>query len=58
MRVKLVAAHENPRPTEFNVIAGAVHGYSVRGDMQDPEERARKERTTTDAINWFTKYLS
>lgn len=44
-------------PSEVHVFPGAVHGFTVRGDMHSPAEREQKEKATAHAIAWFQKYL-
>ncbi|KZV88944.1 dienelactone hydrolase [Exidia glandulosa HHB12029] len=52
-----VLAKKTDVPSEVNVFPGAVHGFTVRGDTESPEERERKEKATQNAIAWFQKYL-
>jgi len=44
--------------SEVNMFNGGVHGFSVRGDMEEPEERKRKEDATEKTIRWFNKHLA
>lgn len=35
----------------------AVHGFTIRGDTEDPQEKAHKEEANTDAMAFFAKWL-
>ncbi|EJD50872.1 alpha/beta-hydrolase [Auricularia subglabra TFB-10046 SS5] len=43
--------------SEVNVFPGAVHGFTVRGDLEEPLEREQKEKATQNAIRWFQQHL-
>ena len=34
-----------------------VHGFTIRGDTEDPQEKAHKEEANTDAMAFFAKWL-
>jgi len=42
---------------ECNIIPGADHGFSVRGDLNNDKERKMKETATENAIRWFHAHL-
>jgi len=44
-------------PNKVTVVPGAVHGFAVRGDIENDEEKKRKDDAAEDAIKWFNKYL-
>ncbi|TFY54020.1 hypothetical protein EVG20_g9875 [Dentipellis fragilis] len=36
---------------------GVVHGFSVRGDLSNPQVKAAKEGAFKDGVEWLIKYL-
>lgn len=36
---------------------GCVHGFAVRGDLNDPKVKAGKEGAFKATVDWFLKYL-
>ena len=42
---------------EVIVYPGAVHGWTVRGDLNVKEEREQKEKATQAAIDFLQKHL-
>jgi len=49
---------KKPFPTEVNIIKDAVHGFSVRGDLNNDKEKKDKETATENAIRWFKTHLA
>ncbi|KAK8845585.1 hypothetical protein IAR55_006301 [Kwoniella newhampshirensis] len=39
------------------VYPGAVHGFAVRGDMEEPTEKAQKEEVTKDSFDFVSKHF-
>ncbi|TFY78995.1 hypothetical protein EWM64_g5019 [Hericium alpestre] len=42
---------------ERKYFAGVVHGFSVRGDLNDPVVKAAKEEAFKYSVEWFIKQL-
>lgn len=56
---KLKAAlAEKPQDTEVEIYPGAIHGFSVRGDLEDPKEVEQKEQAVKQAVAFFQKHLA
>lgn len=36
---------------------GAVHGFTIRGDMEDGQEKAQKEQANKDSFDFVAKYF-
>lgn len=45
------------KDAEVIVYPGAVHGWTVRGDLNVKEEREQKEKATQAAIDFLQKHL-
>ncbi len=43
--------------TEHKVYEPGRHGFAVRGNPDDPQERACLEDSVTQALNWFGRWL-
>ena len=43
--------------SEVNLFESAVHGFAIRGDIQDADERRQKEEVTEKTIKWFNDFL-
>jgi dienelactone hydrolase len=50
-------ADKNLPEMEHQVYKPGRHGFGVRGNPDDPEERACLENTITQALNWFGRFL-
>jgi len=46
------------KDAEVIVYTGAVHGFTVRGDHNNDEEKKNKEKAAEATINFFHKYLA
>lgn len=48
-----------PQKTDAEIVVypGVVHGWTVRGDLNNKEEREQKERATQAAIDFLKKHL-
>lgn len=42
---------------EMLVIPGAKHGYAIRGDPRDPEQKKQKDQSTAKTVSWFKAHL-
>ncbi|PPQ71667.1 hypothetical protein CVT26_010586 [Gymnopilus dilepis] len=40
-----------------NIYEGCLHGFAVRGDMNDPKVKAGKEGAFKETVEWFNRYL-
>lgn len=54
---EILNAKENT-PSEVVVYPGAVHGFAVRGDINNEQERKQKDQAAEQTIAWFQKYLA
>lgn len=45
------------KDAEIVVYSGVVHGWTVRGDLNNKEEKEQKEKATQAAIDFLKKYL-
>lgn len=45
------------KDAEIVVYPGVVHGWTVRGDLNNKEEKEQKEKATQAAIDFLKKYL-
>lgn len=36
---------------------GAVHGFAIRGDMEDGQEKSQKEQANKDSFEFVAKYF-
>lgn len=43
--------------SEVVVIPGARHGFSVRGNPDDPVEKEMADQAEDQVVRWFAKYL-
>ncbi|WWD22534.1 hypothetical protein CI109_107027 [Kwoniella shandongensis] len=43
---------------ETKIYPKGVHGFAVRGDMEDPTEKAEKEEVTKDSLDFIAKYFN
>ncbi|KAF8538972.1 dienelactone hydrolase family protein [Trichophaea hybrida] len=43
---------------QINLFSGVSHGFSVRGDITDPQQKWAKERAFEQALEWFKFHLS
>lgn len=43
--------------TEHKVYKPGRHGFSVRGNPDDPQERACLEDSVTHVLDWFKRWL-
>ena len=43
--------------TEHKVYKPGRHGFAVRGNPDDPQERACLEDSVTQALNWMGRWL-
>jgi dienelactone hydrolase len=43
---------------EVVIYAGAKHGFAVRGDPDDPSQVELGEQARTQALSWFSTWLS
>lgn len=44
-------------PYQINLFSGVVHGFAVRGDVNDKVQRFAKEQAFLQAVHWFDEYL-
>jgi hypothetical protein len=42
---------------EAVVYPGAKHGFAVRGDLGDPLQRERGEKSEEQAVVWFRRHF-
>ncbi|KAK3329115.1 hypothetical protein B0H66DRAFT_540293 [Apodospora peruviana] len=42
---------------EVQVYPGAKHGFAVRGDREDPQQRERGYRSEDQAVRWFRRHF-
>jgi len=56
--IKDVLAKKSDVASEVNVFDGAVHGFTVRGDLEKETEKKQKEEAANNAIRWFQKHLA
>eukprot|EP01088_Endostelium_zonatum_P012154 TRINITY_DN26333_c0_g1_i1.p1 TRINITY_DN26333_c0_g1~~TRINITY_DN26333_c0_g1_i1.p1 ORF type:complete len:277 (-),score=53.86 TRINITY_DN26333_c0_g1_i1:37-867(-) len=48
---------ETPVPYKIEIFPGMVHGFAIRGDLQNAEQREARKRALELGINWFQQYL-
>lgn len=44
-------------PYQYDYYPGMVHGFAVRGDPNNPAQKAGLERAKNSAVSWFVEYL-
>ena len=42
---------------EYKTYTPGRHGFSVRGNSDDPKERKCLEESVTQVLDWFKKYI-
>jgi dienelactone hydrolase len=45
------------KDAEIVVYSGVVHGWTIRGDLNNKEEKQQKEKATQAALEFLRKYL-
>lgn len=48
--------NKNNQSYQINLYQGVSHGYSIRGDVTDPNVKYAKENTFEAEIEWFKRY--
>lgn len=51
-----VILRENKITYQFDLFSGVAHGYAVRGDENNPDEKYAAEKTLQDQIYWFNRF--
>ncbi|ODQ61841.1 hypothetical protein WICANDRAFT_82023 [Wickerhamomyces anomalus NRRL Y-366-8] len=49
---------ENKIKYQFDLFSGVAHGYAVRGDPNNPDDKYASEKTLKDQIAWFDRFSS
>lgn len=44
-------------PYQFSLYSGTSHGFGVRANMSDPQQRFGKETAFLQAVRWFDYWL-
>lgn len=52
-----VILKETAQPYQINLYSGAVHGFAIRGDLNNRVFKHAKESAFLQAIDWFGEYL-
>lgn len=47
---------ENKITYQFDLFSGVAHGYAVRGDENNPDEKYAAEKTLQDQVYWFNRF--
>ncbi|KAK7432142.1 hypothetical protein QQZ08_001432 [Neonectria magnoliae] len=47
---------ETPQPFQVNLYSGTSHGFGVRANISDPEQKYGKEEAFWQAIHWFNAW--
>lgn len=45
------------KPFQIFLYSGVAHGFAVRGDMEDKNQRLNKEQALEQAVSWFDRHL-
>ncbi|KAJ2996908.1 hypothetical protein NUW58_g819 [Xylaria curta] len=52
-----VILKEGGQPYQINLYSGVVHGFAVRGDVTDKQQKFAKEQAFYQAVQWFDNFL-
>jgi hypothetical protein len=44
------------QPYQFTLYGGTSHGFGVRGNVSDPQEKFGKEAAFYQAVRWFNAW--
>jgi dienelactone hydrolase len=44
---------KTPQPFQVNLYSGTQHGFGVRANVSDPEQKFAKEAAFWQAVRWF-----
>jgi len=47
----------NKQPYYFQLFSGVVHGFAIRGDMTDENQRWAKEQSAWGILGWWDRWL-
>jgi len=50
------ALNKMPQPTEVEIYPDAIHGFTIRGDIENTKEKEQKEQAVNQVIRWFKKF--
>ncbi|KAJ5239234.1 hypothetical protein N7468_003853 [Penicillium chermesinum] len=45
------------QPWQINLFSGVSHGFAVRCDLSDPQQKWAKEQAFSQAVSWFNRHL-
>ncbi|KAJ6126688.1 Dienelactone hydrolase family protein [Penicillium sp. IBT 18751x] len=45
------------QPWQINLFSGVSHGFAVRADLKDPQQKWAKEQAFVQAVAWFNQHL-
>lgn len=48
---------ETKQPYQINLYSGTSHGFAVRADLKDKQQKYGKEQAFLQAVAWFDQYL-
>jgi len=48
---------KNKRPYHFQLFSGVAHGFAIRGDMSDENQRWAKETAAWSILAWWDRWL-
>jgi dienelactone hydrolase len=46
-----------PQPYQVSLYSGTEHGFAVRANLSDPEQKFAKEEAFLQAVRWFDHFL-
>ena len=56
LEIEGLLANNVTQPYQVNLYGGAAHGFGVRGDVSDPEQKFAKEAAFYQAVRWFSAW--
>jgi len=48
----------SPLPYQINLYSGTTHGFSVKADLSDKQQKYAKEQAFYQAVSWFGEHLA
>ncbi|KAK4153580.1 protein AIM2 [Chaetomidium leptoderma] len=55
--VLLETAKQRQQPYQVVLYSGTQHGFAVRADVSDPQQKYAKEEAFLQAVRWFDRFL-